>query len=255
MINTKEFVTYLSAKLNATGEFKVIETRNLKYKDDKVNAILNLQVGTYFEKTFEQPFQIDFFTNKPKETMELVQKFVADNTNQRWENGDYTIINALQMPFFVDRNISGMGTNIGAQIVIYGSFLAVKSPLDIKTITINEDNFIPISMEITGVTQEDSALEKSGDVRAFTATNSPVLTKAHFVLYSYNNDASVLLRKIVFRKLKSNTTFDITYNFVDGEVFTDKCIVINPTLSKSTYTELAKWDLTFLTASKTIKES
>jgi len=253
MIKSSEFITYLSAKLNGTGEFSVVEERELKYNDTKVNAILNLQVGTYFEDTFEQPFMIDFFTDSPKETMALVQQFVSENVNQRWVNGDYTIINAMQMPYFGDKNITGLSTNTGAQIIVLGSFMAVKNPLDIISITINDDTFIPINFQIVGTTQEDTATEYvSGSLYKYTSTNSFVNTNIHVVVYSYNNDVSKIFREILFGKVDPNTIFSVKFNFVGGDTEEIQSIVINPALSKQQYTELSKWDLTFLIASNTL---
>ena len=252
MIKSSEFITYLSAKLKANGNFSVVEERELKYNDTKVNAILNLQVGTYFEDTFEQPFMIDFFTDSPKETMALVQQFVSENVNQRWVNGDYTIINAMQMPYFGDKNITGLSTNTGAQIIVLGSFMAVKNPLDIISITINDDTFTPINYELSGVTQEDPAIELATGNYRYASTNSYVNTRAHMVVYAYKNDTSTSFLNMMFGELDTNTLYTVSFNFVDGTAKQMSAITINPTLSKQQYTELGKWDLTFLTASNTL---
>lgn len=252
-MDVTNFRSYLQAIFGSN--YKVVNERDLDFtSSDKTTAVISVQAGNYFEKTANYPFVLSIYTTDIDSEMVALNTMVETYRTKKWNIGDYTVTNAFQTPVVYNPNIAQIGTNIYAQIIITGSFLAMESPLDLEYITIDGVDYKPLSPNLSATTHAKSAPEKnstSSSLYSGKAVSEYVEETNTFTIYSYND---VFCKKLLLLKhgqLDPDTVYAVTYHYTSIDI-SENCIVTDPAFVKPEFTSLPKWQFTLKSASSVL---
>lgn len=235
MANFIDFKTYLQNELG--DKFEVTDELNNDYiLLEKTPVVVRTLAGNVYDASAQIPYQLDIFTDKPKEIIDFFTNFAKthNNTiiNSVVQEGDefvnYSIVQNYTTPVVMQSDVE-FGTQHYSRVVIFPTLFVMYNINNVKALKINDEPQEILNGSLNYTTELQSSRVSGANLNVQnkkTATTSLTFTMLNKTTIFGRNVA--LIRQ---GKEGGNLTFDVEITLTDDSIETYKMIITTAVLS------------------------
>ena len=241
----KQFVAfrkYLQEKIDliVPGDFKVSSERNLNSDFIEGETVVSALTGSVYDDSANIPYQIEIFTSKPDETINIFtslakannnkpfQSIVNEGTNENPIYKNYTIIPFCQTPTVMDKDLP-YGTEHYSRLMMFATLIILFQVSNVQSITIDGEEIQFLNGSLTYTTELFSSRVSGQELNK----NKKKVSTLGLSFKIVNKDTIFTRRlfNIMVGQLKGNTAFNVQITMSNGMSATLKMIVNTNALS------------------------
>lgn len=208
-----------------SGLFEVATERNVAANGEKVNVVLKQLVGTPMSNSAVIPYQMDIYTDKPQEMMNIFTAYARNFSNKQFnstvnegteEDPDYktyVVVEFVNTPVVMEEIIEAFGNKM-ARIVVYVSLTILKEVSNIASLKIDGEE-----IEFTNASLSYAAQIRSNRISGQQLNKGKKQEATTKIIFSGVNKNSIFYNKlfrIMFGLLDGNTSFSVEVTLTNG---------------------------------------
>lgn len=204
-----------------TDTFIVSSTRDNVGRTDKINVVFTPLSGSVFANSESVPYQVEIFTTKPDETINLFKAIAKTRNNKSFisvvetEEGakEYTVFEFYTTPAVAEKNLE-FGTNLYVRLVMFVTLNVFYEVGNVSGIKIDGEEIEFTNGSISYSTEMFSN-RKSGEDLNF-AIKKASTTNLQFQMVNKSGIFTNAIMNIMFGKLNGKTKFLVEVRLTTG---------------------------------------